>query len=69
MSIFDIFKRENDPEAEAPSEEYIEETVGDFINHDYLGKAADTGYRAKAALQGMEAFSRTKITISAACQS
>jgi len=54
MSIFDIFKKKNNPKSVSTEENYLQEMLDDFSKHNYLGKAADAGHKAKAAVKVKE---------------
>jgi hypothetical protein len=54
MSIFDIFKKKMNPKSVSSEEAYLQEMIDDFSRHDYLGKAAEAGHKAQAAVKAKE---------------
>lgn len=50
MSFFSIFKKKK-PKADAEFKDYAKKVMEDFQKNDFLGKAAEAGHKAKAAVK------------------
>jgi hypothetical protein len=50
MGLFSIFKSKK-PKPDFAFENYTQEVMADFQRNDFLGKAAETGHKAKAAVK------------------
>lgn len=50
MGLFSIFKRKK-PKPDLGFENYAQEVMADFQRNDFLGKAAEAGHQAKAAVK------------------
>lgn len=50
MGLFGIFKRKK-PKPDLAYENYAQEVMADFQKDDFLGKAAEAGHKAKAAIK------------------
>ncbi|WP_054200778.1 hypothetical protein [Pseudoalteromonas undina] len=53
MGLFSIFKRKK-PKPDLEFENYAQEVMADFQRNDFLGKAAEAGHKAKAAVKEMQ---------------
>ena len=53
MGLFSIFKKKK-PKADSEFQKYAEEMIAEFQANDFLGKAAEAGHKAKAAVQAKQ---------------
>lgn len=53
MGMFSIFKKEK-TKADSELQDYAEKLVADFQGNDFLGKAAEAGHKAKAAVNAKQ---------------
>ena len=50
MGLFSIFKKKK-PKSDTEFEDYAQKVMADFQKNDFLGKAAEAGHKAKAAVK------------------